>query len=93
LENTNKEFGAEVNVRETKYRSMSHHQNAGQKFYIETANKLFENVVKFKYLGGIVTNEDYIHQEIKKQLTPWSRVLLESKQYAQLVKFPTFYGT
>jgi hypothetical protein len=32
---------------------------------IKIANKLFANVAKFRHLGMIVRNEDYIHQEIQ----------------------------
>jgi hypothetical protein len=56
------EFCVEVNAGETKYMFMSHELNAGQNHNIKIANKLFENVTKFKYLGIVVTNEDYRHK-------------------------------
>jgi hypothetical protein len=46
---------------------MSHHQTTGQNHYIKVANKYFENVAKFKYLGTTVTNQNYIHEEIKSR--------------------------
>jgi hypothetical protein len=33
-----------------------------------TANKSFKNMVKFKYLGTMVTTHNYIHEEVKSTL-------------------------
>jgi len=38
----------ETNTEKTKYMSIYHHENVGQYHNIKTANKSFENVVKFK---------------------------------------------
>jgi hypothetical protein len=46
-----KEVVLEVNADKTKYMFMSRHQTAGQNHYTEVANKSFENVAKFKYVG------------------------------------------
>jgi hypothetical protein len=40
------------------------HENAGQKHCVLIANKSFENVAKFKYIGTIVANKSCIHEEI-----------------------------
>jgi hypothetical protein len=53
-----KEVGLEVNTEETKYILLSRHQNAGQNYDIKIANRCFENVAKFRYLGTTVTNQD-----------------------------------
>jgi hypothetical protein len=53
-----KEVGLEVNAEKTKHVLLSRHQNAGQNHNIKTANKSFENMANFKYLGTIVTNQN-----------------------------------
>jgi hypothetical protein len=44
------------------------YQNPGQNYSLLTANKLFENVAKLKYLGTAATHESYFHEEIKSRL-------------------------
>jgi hypothetical protein len=63
-----KEVGLEVNTEKTKYMSLSRHQNAGQSCDIKIANRCFENVAKFIYLGETVTNQNLIQEEIKRRL-------------------------
>jgi hypothetical protein len=46
---------------------LSRHQNVGQNREIKIANRLFENVSQFKYLGTIV-NQNLIQEEIKRRL-------------------------
>jgi hypothetical protein len=45
---------------------LSHHQNAGQNHDIEVANRSFEKVAQFRYLGMTVTNQNLIQEEIKE---------------------------
>jgi hypothetical protein len=47
---------------------MSRHQNAGQNDNLITANKSFENVAKFTWLGTRVTILNCIHEEIQSRL-------------------------
>jgi hypothetical protein len=68
LIDTSKEVGLEVNTEITKYMLLSSHQNAGQNHDIKIANRYFENVAQFKYLGLAVTNQNLIHEEIKMRL-------------------------
>jgi hypothetical protein len=42
-------------------------QKAGQRQSIKIANRSFESVAKFKYLGTL-TDQNYIHEEIKSRL-------------------------
>jgi hypothetical protein len=55
-----KEVGLEINVDKTKYMLLSRHQNVGQNRGIKIANRSFENVSQFKYLGTTVTNQNLI---------------------------------
>jgi hypothetical protein len=56
LIDASKEVGLEINVEKTKYMLLSRRQNVDQNRDIKIANRLFENVSQFKYLGMTVTN-------------------------------------
>jgi hypothetical protein len=43
-------------------------QKAGQRQSIKIGNRSFESVAKFKYLGTTLTDENFIHEEIKSRL-------------------------
>jgi hypothetical protein len=62
------EVGLEINVEKTKYSLLSRHQNVGRNQAIKIANRSFENVSQFKYLGMIVANQNLIQEEIKRRL-------------------------
>jgi hypothetical protein len=47
---------------------LSRHQNVGQNRDIKIANRSFENVSQFKYLGTTVTNQNLIQEEIMRRL-------------------------
>jgi hypothetical protein len=68
LLDASKETGLEVYSNKTKYMFMSRHQTAGQSNYIRVANKSFEKVAKFNYLGVTLTDQYCIHEEIRSRL-------------------------
>jgi hypothetical protein len=47
---------------------LSRTQNSGQNRDIKIANRCFENVSQFRYLGRIVTEQNMIQEEIKRRL-------------------------
>jgi hypothetical protein len=63
-----RDIGLEINAEKTKYTIISHNPNSGQNQNIRIANESFENVVKFKYLGMTLTNQNDIRDEIKNRL-------------------------
>jgi ribosomal protein S2 len=57
-----------VNPEKTKYILMSCSQKIGQKYSIKIANRSFEDVAKFRYLGTTLTDQNYMHKEIKSRI-------------------------
>jgi hypothetical protein len=47
---------------------MSRPQNAGQTYDIRIANRSFEDVAQFKYLGTTVANHNTIREETERRL-------------------------
>jgi hypothetical protein len=62
-----KEVGLEVNAEKTTYMLMSC-RKAGQKHSIKITNRSFESVVKFKYLGKSLTDQNCMQEEINSRL-------------------------
>jgi hypothetical protein len=42
------------------------YQNAGQNHDMKIENRSFENVAQFKFFGITVTNQNLIHEELKR---------------------------
>jgi sorting nexin-29 len=91
-----KEIGLEVNPEKTKYIFMSRHQTAGHSNYITVANKSFEKVAKFKYLGSTLTDQNCIHEEIRSRLNSGKACyhavqnLLSSRLPSRIVKIKMY---
>jgi hypothetical protein len=63
-----RDVGLEINAEKTKYMIVLLSVNSGQNQNIRIANKSFENMAKFKYVGTTLTNKNDIHDEIKSKL-------------------------
>jgi hypothetical protein len=68
LSDASTEVGLEVNPEKTKRMLMSRSQKIGQKHSIKRANRSFEDVGNFKYLGTTLTDQNCMHKEIKSRL-------------------------
>jgi hypothetical protein len=68
LLDASKEVGLEVNPEKTKYMLMSRRQKMGQKHSIKMANRSFEDMAKFRYLGATLADQNCMHEEIKSRL-------------------------
>jgi hypothetical protein len=62
-----KEVCLEVNAGKTKC-MLPQHQNAGQNHEVKAANRSFQNVAQFIYLGTTITKQKLIEEEIKRRL-------------------------
>jgi hypothetical protein len=70
LLDASEEVGPEVNPEKTKYMLVSRSQKTGQKYSIKIANRSFEDVTEFKYLGVAPTDQNFVHGEITSRLNP-----------------------
>jgi hypothetical protein len=91
ITDVSREVGLEVNTEKTKYMLLSRLQNAGQNHDETTANRFFEYVAQFKYLGATVTNQNLIQEEIKRRLNSgnaffhWVQNLLSSRLLSKAI--------
>jgi hypothetical protein len=63
-----KKTGLDIIAEKSKYMVMSRDQNAGQNNNIKISDKSFERVEQLRYLGTALTNQNFIHEEIKIKL-------------------------
>jgi hypothetical protein len=63
-----KNVGLERNVERTMNMLLAYHRNAGQNHNLKIANRSFENVAQFKYLGTVVTHQNLTQEEIKRRM-------------------------
>jgi hypothetical protein len=49
---------------------LPYHQNAEENLDINIANRPYENVAWFKYVGTTVRNQNLIQEEIKRRFSP-----------------------
>jgi ribosomal protein S2 len=60
-------------------------RNAGQNHDIKIADRCFENVAEFRYLGTTITNKNLIKEEIKRRLNSGAN-LLSSRLLSKNIK-------
>jgi site-specific recombinase len=71
-------------------------KKAGQEHSIMIANRSFEGVTKFRYLGTTLTDQNYMQEEIKSRLNSWIgcnhsvQSLLSSCLLSRNVKFKIY---
>jgi sorting nexin-29 len=96
LLDASKEVGLEVNPGKTKYMLIPRSQKIGQKHSIKIANRSFEVVAKFKYLGTTLTDQNCMHEGIKRRLNSGNACchsvhsLLSSRLLSGNVKVKTY---
>jgi hypothetical protein len=74
-----KKVGLELNPDKTKYMLISRCQRAGQKHTIKIANRSFEGVAKFRYLGRTMTDQNCMNEEIKNRLNSGNACYLSAQ--------------
>jgi len=68
LLNACKDIGLAVNTGKTKYMEIEHHRGVLANGDIKIGSNSYGKVKTFKYLGTLLTNQNYIQEEIKCRL-------------------------
>jgi hypothetical protein len=93
LIHASKEVGLEVNAEKIKHVLLSYRQNAGQNHDMKIANKYFENVAQFKYLG-ITNKSKFVSDRIMVMLL-YSHILTKNVKitiYKTIILPVVLYG-
>jgi hypothetical protein len=85
LIDASKEVGLDVSTEKTKYMLLSRYHNPGQNHNIAIADRAFQNVAQFKYVGMTVTNQNLIQEEIKRRLNSVMLATIRSRTFCLLV--------
>ena len=87
LLNACKDIGLVVNRGKTKYMEIGRHRGVIANAHIKIDSNSYEKVKTFKYLGPLLTNQNYIQEEIKCRLKTEIHVIIQSK-HSCLLDFP-----
>ena len=68
LLNACKDIGLAVNTGKTKYMEIGRHRGMIANEHVKIGSNSYEKVKTFKYLGSLLTNQNYIQDEIKCRL-------------------------
>ena len=68
LLNVCKDIGLAVNTGKTKYMEIGRHRGMIANAHIKIGNNSYEKVKTYKYLGSLLTNQNYILEQIKCRL-------------------------
>ena len=68
LLNAYKDIGLAVNIGKTKYMEIGRHRGIIANAHIKIGSNSYGKVKTFKYLGSLLTNQNYIQEEIKCRL-------------------------
>ena len=63
LLNACKDIGLVVNIGKTKYMEIGRHRGMIANAHIKIGSNSYEKVKTFKYLGYLLPNQNYIHEE------------------------------
>ena len=76
-------YGLVINQNKTTYMRHSRTQTYGKDMEIETEGMKIEDVNNVKYLGTIVTKDNLIEEEIKKEFLPVIELSSRTKRYSK----------
>ena len=72
------DIGLAVNTGKTKYLEIGRHRGMIANAHIKIDSNSYEKVKNFKYLGSLLTNQNYIQEEIKCRLKPGINIMFHA---------------